>query len=85
MEALLQEINLRLRAGQCQGWLKVSVEQGGLRAALYEHARVLNECSTEEGDCWMEISISDRDLARLSARFETALTLTTTPPQSIHK
>lgn len=81
LDALLNEVNLRLRQDQRQGWLKLTADQGRLRAALYEYARVLSECVTEEGSSWLEVSVQSRELDRLSAQLGEPLTLRVHGPQ----
>lgn len=75
LPALLDEVNYRLRQDQRQGWLKLSVDQGRLRALFYERARVLNEKVSQEGDLWIEVSIQKKTLDQLSAECDAPLKL----------
>jgi GTP-binding protein HflX len=65
VELLMAAIAERLGVEVLQDQLKLSVDQGRLRAMLYEHNAVLNEAFDEDGSSELEVRIPKADLFRI--------------------
>jgi GTP-binding protein HflX len=50
---------------QVHGWLRLAGGGGAIRAALYKVGRVLSERFEENGTCWLEIRMAQRNIDKL--------------------
>jgi hypothetical protein len=51
-----------------QGWLLLPADAGRLRASIYQTGRIIREIPDTSGGCWLEVRISERELAALYRR-----------------
>ncbi|NBC48525.1 MAG: GTPase HflX [Gammaproteobacteria bacterium] len=65
VELLLQALSERLRGEVAQESLLLGPEDGGLRAWLFEHARVLEDAGTDAGGWRMRVEVSRHQLQRV--------------------
>lgn len=65
MELLRAAIAERIGTTRVHGRIRLSPAEGRLRARLYALGRVLDEQVSEQGDCELEVSLPQREWARL--------------------
>ncbi len=65
LELLEQALSEIFLADQVGGWLYLAATDGRLRARLYQTGEVLREQADEAGGWWLEIRISEQELAAL--------------------
>jgi GTP-binding protein HflX len=60
-EALMQ----RFHGTQVHGWLQLPPEAGGTRSSLYSIGQVMSEQVDDQGNCWLEICMAQRNIDKL--------------------
>jgi GTP-binding protein HflX len=68
LDLLEQALGESFLADQVRGWLFLPPECGRLRAAIYRTGEVLQDVPEAAGGWWLEIRISERELAELCRR-----------------
>ncbi|MBL4762070.1 MAG: GTPase HflX [Gammaproteobacteria bacterium] len=69
LDLLLQVLAERFEQERTQGWLKLSSQEGQIRAALFELSAVKDEQYDDDG-CWiLEISLAQVDYQRFCAQY----------------
>ena len=68
IELLEQALGEYFLADQVSGWLFLPPECGRLHAALYQTGQVVQDQPAEAGGWWLEVRISERELAALYRR-----------------
>lgn len=75
IELLHEALTEFLMQDSVNGRLKVSPEQGDLRAALYRMGAVIGEQSGTQGESFLSVRVSKQDLARLTKQYSVKLVL----------
>ena len=73
LELLQQALSEFLLQEQISGWVVLSPKQANIRASLYALGAVCQEESSENGDCLLEILLSQQDFSRIQKKFAVEL------------
>ncbi len=65
LDLLATALKVYFQGAQVHGWLHLPATAGSTRSSLYGIGQVLSEHADEQGGCWLEICMAQRNIDRL--------------------